>query len=190
MFAASSVEEANMMTLLMALTPILTLLCLLLPSSSSAEERTLPKFSARVELSVSSSEQITGEGTSYLSRELRSLPDVTIVEQDPDWLMSVVALEVKTKGGYTAGVAISIVILKPYKTAPLKVVVGPLTPDKEKLVDMATTDLYSYQGQWLRTGASSELKELCQGIIADFDSKHLDKDRKFHQEMIDIFKKR
>ncbi len=49
--------------------------------------------------------------SSYLNRELRSRNDVEIVENDPEWIIYMVAVELKTVGGYKSGVAISTVIV-------------------------------------------------------------------------------
>ncbi|GAH41599.1 unnamed protein product, partial [marine sediment metagenome] len=50
---------------------------------------------------------------SYLSRELRSLGDVSIVDEHPDWEISIIALEVR-RSGYKHGVSMSVLILSPF----------------------------------------------------------------------------
>lgn len=81
-----------------------------------------PKFSTTVTLEISANEdEIKNQVYSYISREIRSLGDVQIlednsnwiVEENTDWVIQVVALQQENKAGLVTGVSISSVILKP-----------------------------------------------------------------------------
>ena len=95
---------------------IFTIALLLTASSVSAQEKEFPKFVARVKLSVSGSENIKDEVVSYLSRELRALGDVVIVEQDARWELSVIVMELASRGGSKNGLAFSVVVIRPFIT--------------------------------------------------------------------------
>ena len=93
------------------------LLILIMLSNAQAQ---LQKFQARVKLIITADKNIKGEVTSYLTRELRSLRDVNIVEENADWVVSVITSETKLKGGYKVGVVFSTVILKPFNNDSFK----------------------------------------------------------------------
>jgi len=146
---------------------------------------------ARVKLEVSAKEEIKGEITSYFTRELRAIKDVTIVDDNPDWLISVVALENKVNDGVSTGFTLSAVILRPIKknifewdmeTAARK---GKLTPGQRTIIDTFISDGYHFESHLLRVGPTSDLKEMCQEIVADFDGKQLEDGRKMKQKWLD-----
>ncbi|MBO2568535.1 hypothetical protein [Shewanella algae] len=160
---------------------ILALFCLCVVSSPAVAEDLQP-FSGRVQVSVSASDTIKGKIESYLSRELRSLGDVVVTDDNPRWILSIVALESESKSGYKTGVELSVVILEPFNNQ----FVVNMVPEKSKdLVSGMTSSLYSYSGHWLRVGAPEDLRSICNGIIADFDSSELKEARDFWQMMID-----
>ena len=130
----------------------------------------------RVQVAVTADENIKGLITSYINRELRSLRDVEIVDKDPRWLLAVVAMEVSTKGGYKPGVALSIVVLEKFDNSFLKSFVHEI--DKQDLAVLLTSDLYAVPNHWLRVGSHDDLRSICDGIVADFDTKHLEESRR------------
>jgi hypothetical protein len=69
----------------------------------------LPKFSASVTISVSANELIEQEVTSYISRELRQLGDVMIVDEGFRWQLGIVALEANLTDGKKSGFVLSTV---------------------------------------------------------------------------------
>lgn len=163
-----------------------------LPFVVSAQQE-LPKFQARVKIDVSADENIKEEVQSYLARELRSLNDVIIVDENPEWELSIIAMELSTKEGYKKGIGFSIVILKPFNfnhrfVEILKTLFGESISDKVELIDSLTYHVYSYEGHWLQTGPTDGLKSICQKIVVNFDSNHLEKSRKFYQQMTDSMK--
>jgi hypothetical protein len=87
------------------------LLCLL-PVVCLAQD--LQSFSARVSVSVSANEKIKGLIESYISSELRSLSGIVVTDVSPRWVLSIVALEPETKGGFKMGVTLSTVVLEPF----------------------------------------------------------------------------
>lgn len=139
-------------------------------SQHSAEHR------FRVQVGVTADENIKGLITSYINRELRSLRDVEIVDKDPRWLLEVIAVEISTKGGYKSGVALSIVVLEKFDNSYLKSLMRE-TYEKD-LVVLLTSNLYAVLNHWLRVGSHDDLRSICDGIVADFDTKHLEESRR------------
>ena len=143
--------------------------------SLSVSAKESPPFLGRVQVSVSASDSIKGKIESYLSRELRSLGDIVVTDDNPRWLLSIVALESESKGGYKTGVDLSVVILKPFNNQLLI----DNAPEKSKeAISFLTSSLYSYSDHWLLMGAPEELRSICNRIIADFDSRYLNESRK------------
>lgn len=142
--------------------------------TATSQEQPDPRF--RVQVSVSADENIKGLITSYINRELRGLRDVEIVYKNPRWLLQVVALEITTKGGYKSGVALSIVVLEQFDNSLLKALMHET--NQKDLVDLVTSNLYSVPDHWLRIGSEDNLRSICDGIVADFDTKHLEEARR------------
>ena len=143
----------------------------------------LQPFSARVAVGVTADGNIKGQIESYISRELRSLGDIIVTNDHPDWILNIVAMESKTRSGYKSGIVLSIVILEPFKeySAAFQVDIK-----SHEMFYKYVTSLHEVSGHGLRTGSSEDLKSICEGIVADFDSKHLKNSRKIWQELIDM----
>jgi len=62
------------------------LTCLVVLATFSADTKSL-RYSTKVKVSISAPDNIKGSVSSYLNRELRSLTDVEIVENDPEWII-------------------------------------------------------------------------------------------------------
>lgn len=165
---------------------LLACLFVLAVSLSHAADTDSWKYSAKVKVNVSASNNIKGSVSSYINRELRSLTDVEIVEKDPQWIIYVLAMELKTAGGYKSGVAISTVIFSPFNNQILS---GLLQPKfKDDGLNM-TSNLAWYPDQWINAGSVDDLQELCKDIVANFDTKYLEESRKSFRQMKEILKK-
>jgi hypothetical protein len=152
-------------------------------SNLYAEE--FPKFKARVSLqvSVSAEENIKGISNSYLSRELRSLQDVELVDRNPEWVLSVIIMDLTTKRETKVGFVISVMIMRKF---PNDYLMSRLTKseDKEYFKDI-TSDLYFSPDHRMNTGALADLRDMCSEIVAYFDTKHLEPTRKIHKRFLD-----
>jgi hypothetical protein len=143
------------------------LLCLL-PVVCLAQD--LQSFSARVSVSVSANEKIKGLIESYISSELRSLSGIVVTDGSPRWVLSIVALEPETKGGFKMGVTLSTVVLEPFDN---RYVVSLALPKSKEVVSSFTSGLHRYSDHWIHTGAWQDLKTMCETIVANFDSNHI-----------------
>jgi len=158
------------------------------------------KHSTTVGLDISAHDEIKNQVYSYISRELRSLGDVKLVENDPNWTIQVVAMQIENKLKAKTGVAVSVVIIKRryvVKTLLLMVEnVFQISPqelmekksvDLEKAFKNLTDGLKDIRGHSLRVGSTEDMQSICQQIVADFDAEHLKQDREEFKRMLDFF---
>ncbi|NVM55777.1 MAG: hypothetical protein HWN66_18905 [Candidatus Helarchaeota archaeon] len=173
----------------------LVVVILIFRLSTDLFSQELPKFSARVKVDVTADENISSRIESYIKRELRSLQDITIVEDNANFRLSVIALELKTiSGEKTGGIALSTVILSPVDVSlmvNLLKVYDVIYPEKivqaEEMI--GTWEPCRFLDFSLQTGSAKDLKRLCEGVVADFDSEFLEIGRKTYQELKDKLEK-
>jgi len=148
----------------------------------------LPKFSASVTISVSANELIEQEVTSYISRELRQLGDVMIVDEGFRWQLGIVALEANLTDGKKSGFVLSAVIVEHFDNSIFDYVAG----EKEHVEETKaiTEDLVSFPDHVVYVGATKDLQLLCQKLVAHFDATHLDSARKTRQALLKRFNER
>ena len=158
----------------------------LFPLICSAQTQKSKSFTCKVKVAVSGSDNIKGEIKSFISRGLRSLGDVIVTDNNPDWLLSIVELETSTKNGYKSEVTLSVVILVPYDN---KYILNEVSEESKKYISLSTSDLYSFKEHWLRVCSSEDLRNLCNGIVADFDTEYIKYARNIWQIYLDYQKK-
>ena len=158
---------------------LLVVLLLTTPSLLFAQDAPL---TLEVGLDITADENIKGSISSYIRRELRSLGDVTINDERPMYDLIMICKEVKSQGRQVMGVAISVVVGKRYYLDGL---LEAEMEQRHKLVIeyLANKKLYTIDDMYLLTGADDEIKLLCQRIVADFDSEHLEYYRKLQKEL-------
>jgi hypothetical protein len=147
----------------------------------------LQPFSARVSVSVSAHEKIKGLIESHITSELRRLGDIVVTDVSPRWVLSIVAVESETKGGLKLGVILSAVVLEPFEN---QYVVSLVSPKSKEAVSSFTSGLHRYSDHWISTGASQDLKTLCEKIVANFDSHHIKPVKDSWQTYIDTMQRR
>jgi hypothetical protein len=145
------------------------------------------KFSTKVMLTVTAPEDIKSEIQSYIGRELRALADVTIVEEKPSWSISIIVVPTITTAGRKLGFAFSTLITQPLHTEYLDKFAVCDEKSKANLRPSFTV-AEIIQNFNLQTAGSHELQVICKRIIAEFDSKLLDFDRKAWQRSIESYK--
>jgi hypothetical protein len=134
----------------------------------------------RVSVMVSGSDSLKKLVASYITKELRSLPDVVVVEKEPEYTISIVATELKRKKGYTAGFVLSLVELKLFDTKhfleDIKTVMFPnLVPEGiRQYVETQMPGLCRIHYQQAITGSEKELSSTCSTIVANFDRRNLE----------------
>jgi hypothetical protein len=152
----------------------------------------LPKFSARVQVTVEADEPIKSDISSFISRELRSLHDVIITDSKPEYLIRIVAAELTSQGDqYKPGVVLSVIFTEPFPFYLLRSFMS-----QQKIDEAAINSLESYyskqevyKGQRLQAGPVYTLHKICEQIVNNFDSEYLEPARKGHQTATEIYKK-
>ena len=101
--------------------------------------------------------------------------DVEIVYSNPDWELSIVAMEVFTKGERKIGLALSTVVLRRFQNqSRLELFISG---KYKEILTVLTSDLHSFEGHWLNIGSNDDLRKTCTDIVADFDADYLEKER-------------
>jgi hypothetical protein len=132
----------------------------------------------KVRLSVDAAPALRDEITSYLGRELRSLQDIRIVDQDADYILYVGAMTVSTKAGATIGVAISAVLVVPYKFEHITGLLTNMTQDQWHALEASTVGQVFIDQTALFAGALGDIPELCKKIIVRLDASSFEPTRK------------
>jgi hypothetical protein len=140
------------------------------------------KYSARVKLSVDvpKDDSLKSQLNSFLGRELRSLGDVTIVDDKPDFVIDVVVTNV------LVGRSVSVISIATLVSAPLDSDILTDPHLKGAKIDDAQIEFvksYLKTGSHilditLHSGPVSDGQDMCKKIIVDFDSRQLDPERK------------
>jgi hypothetical protein len=97
--------------------------------------------SIKVRVRVSADDSMKRETLSFLTRELRSLGDVEVVDTAPDYEISVVALETSSRGSTVpTGYAVSAIVTAPIDLTLVKNQGEALRPSNAKLYDLSVQD--------------------------------------------------
>lgn len=144
-----------------------------------------PKFSARVKVSVGGDEEIRNSVTSYIKRELRSLGDVEIVDENEQWLLSILAMYAKVKpSGKKTGLILSVVVLQKKEPEFFEFLIGGDDDLKKKRTAQHLASYYChFDGHSVATWPLDSMKEGCADIVTDFDVKSLEPMRKFYGDL-------
>jgi hypothetical protein len=135
--------------------------------------------SIRVKLVVSGMEDLENIIAGNIKKELVSLPDVVVVDDNAEYLMSLVAGEVAFINGRKAGVALSIVLMEHFDNSFIADIVQD---DKKSAVQSATSNLYKFKGHWFQVGAFKAIMTICAEIVADIDKHHFESKRERYQK--------
>lgn len=138
------------------------------------------QFPARVKLAIAAPDSIKDSVTSYFHRELRALNDVQLVNDKPDWVISVVALEITSTRGYRGGIAISTVILPRFNNEAMT---HWFRREVEGVALAQTSNLWYRPRHHLQMDAIDRLQIMCKEIVADFDTRSLEPSRRKFREM-------
>ena len=127
---------------------------------------------------VAAEDSIKGEVTSYLKRELRSFGDVVISDFFGDYVLSVIITEptYKSSGMKTGQIECAYLGLKRFRFSD---VASKILKEQFFTIFGKMEVFYFYPELFiLATGRErTELKQLCQEIVAEFDTALLEPDR-------------
>jgi hypothetical protein len=163
-----------------------------------AQDPELNQF--RVELSVTADDSIKNQVLSYLLSQFRSLNDVSIIEADPDWRLSIIIIEDKTVSNQKIGYTASVVIAKKFdpRVFQAKSLVfddgssyenwPPVYSNMQlKEIYFFTSELHDVVSHYAKTCGLDKLEWLCSEIVAGFDIEHLQPARKRKEKLIDLY---
>lgn len=138
-------------------------------------------FSARIKLTVTAGEDIAHEMGQYVSHALSSFPDVRLVQEEAEWTLIVLGVPIQSPNGKTYGIALSTVVTKTVdQQLQESLRSGPLLdPTSASVTSPAQVE--AFRGTWLRIGARRRMQQLCEQIVAEFNSRYLDAQRSTRQ---------
>ena len=111
-----------------------------------------------------------------------SLSDVLLVEADADWTLLILGVELRTRRGDTYGVALSVVVTEALDRHLVQErLLSQFSARSGPVVATAPTPPGVFRGAWLQIGTRTQVQSLCQGIVADFNARYLDAQRRSHQ---------
>jgi hypothetical protein len=152
--------------------------------------RAADKINCRVQFKISAAENIRGVVTSYLSRELRALGDIDIVEDDPWFILSVIAVATSNRAGNPTGYTFSVVVERPVLYRKMRDEFAKLLDEKMmKVMDISFDNTARIVSHFVQLGAVDELENLCKKVIADIDGNVFEPDRKISQQYLEMMKK-
>jgi hypothetical protein len=137
----------------------------------------------RVKLDVRCDESIESRLEGYLSRELRALDDVIQSEENHDYVITVIGAKLTNTIGEGDGVVLSVNIHTRFNNQSF---CSMFKKKYAKECITMTNDLYHYPKHWVRSGSYFDLRSMCRGIIADFDSQILHKQRDGSEKFFDL----
>ena len=139
----------------------------------------------RVAVSVSATDSLRNQITSYITRELRTIPDIVIVEDKPEYEIQIVALNDALESGRKIGYSMSVVITYRVGDFFVKELAGTNNQTVKYAASMLAEDYVDVRTHRLLTGPNEGLQANCSKVVADFDASELEPTRKFIQKLRD-----
>ncbi len=163
---------------------VLFAIIVVLSFEAHAADTNNARFTSRVKVTVSSNDNIKDTVSSYLNRELRALNDVELVDTDPEWVIDVMAMELKTSSGRKPGVVLSTVISLYYDKQEVINLVKPMYIDT-----LPRHGLQISYWHWLEVDSTDNLQSICKKMVAEFDTQYLEAGRKSFRKMKESLQK-
>src|ERR1044072_8453515 len=139
----------------------------------------------KVWVDVKGTDSAKAEALSFISRELRSLKDVDIVESNPEYAIRLTVHTVKMTNGYEGGYAYSIVISEPFNIGLFDAALEMKWVNQDAA--NVFTDICARQEElifhalWI--SGMDGLRKTCEEPVAGFDSQPLEKRRKARRQV-------
>lgn len=153
--------------------------------SALAQQQHQDKPTYRVAVIMEAKDEIKNEITSYINRELRSLGDIVIVDEDsdPEYKISLVVLS--TRAGYAGSVNVT----APFTKSRANQQIPDECPNKETKAFLTSwmTRMENMLHHSLLT--APDLRTLCSDVVTSIDGDVFEKVRKQSQRAKDLFKR-
>lgn len=147
-------------------------------TNSICAQTPLTAVPLRVSVEVSGNDDLRELLLSYIGRELRSLPGVTVVDTKAIWEIHVVAVRTENEAGHKTGVAMAIAVEAPFDTTTLRSAfeVSKISISKRALALAQRLNANLMEIRDLRVVVSSDedLNVACRELVARFDTEQLE----------------
>lgn len=146
---------------------------------------TLAPWSAKVKLDVSAEpKSFHDEIESYLARELRSLGDVSVVDEKEEYRIEVVAIQEQFRSGRSASVAISVVVNRPWNWSMFEGFLSGVSEQNKKFLE-GFQDLALQLYHHLYSGNMDDVPDICRKIVVELDARSFEPGRKDYRQWTD-----
>ena len=155
--------------------------------------RLLRKRGLPVSVGVDAPESYVPRITSYVTRELRSLPDVTVTtDEEAPLKLVVVAREEKLPDRMIGVIVVGFVL---EKSLPLEILgllqdQGLITPQGLEIIKKLPPGPYTMVDYLIYYGLTSQLKDICEALVAQFDGTVLEEKRRSVERTINLLVER
>jgi len=140
----------------------------------------------RVYINVIGDDSIKDNIYSYLSRDLRTLGDIVLTEDEYDYELCVIGLVAENKIGNEIGIVLSIVVNQKFDNKYFAENIFKNSDNKNLFLSI-TGALYHEPKHYLYLTSTDGLKSLCSDFIVTFDVDTLQYVRDLRQKIKDIF---
>lgn len=123
-------------------------------------------FRVSLVLSIDNTD-LKNEATSYITRELRSIPDVQVTDNSPLFTIYITGLSTTTRSNVKNGFALAELVTLNLGWLAATENVSPVLKDAVRVVDHE-----------IMVGADDDLEQTCKELVASFDSQRLEPARK------------
>jgi len=158
------------------------LLCGLKTVASTQRQRPV----VRISLSVDAADGLNSRITSYLSRELRKIDDVTITDTNPLYRINCVALKTISRGGENLGYALSFVVTSTMPSTFTSMFVrSKLSADDLKTIQSWNNNDGVVVQHFVQICGPDDIRTVCAQLVAQIDGSLIESARKFAQDYIE-----
>lgn len=149
-------------------------------ASSADPKPERPPFQSKLLVRVTSEDQATKRQLeSFLSRELRDLKDVSIVETGHDASLQAMAIkQVAVDNNTVLGYAVSVAATKPVKLGSFRSFLTGKPPQALDTLFTLLDSMEEFSTQFLYVGSEKDLREIAERIVVDFDTTVIEPERK------------
>lgn len=144
-------------------------IALVLPMVQVSSIRAQAAFRVSLEITCED-ELMKNQVESLFSRELRSLNDVVIVNNKPNWHLAIICITTENLDRVETGYAMSVVALHPMQAEWFEYLVEL---DSEAKTAINEYDIKDYRNHWVLVGSSDGLEVQIDKVVASFDAQQL-----------------
>ncbi|MFX0141946.1 MAG: hypothetical protein ACFFDN_50380 [Candidatus Hodarchaeota archaeon] len=150
-----------------------------------SQQIAIPPFNVNIKITTPENWKHTYYLESCLKRELRSLKDIIITDENPDYTLCIAASEL-TFFDKSSSFIIAYIILHNLNSEKMINDLKELPQNKKEIIRLLTKNLSSLNAYSLIHDENLEI--LCKQIISFFDTKILEEDRQYYQKILKSLK--